>query len=177
MVHVDQGDAADGGTRQCLGGPGTHAADAEHTDVRLPEPCQCLLAVQAPDAAETACKVRAVGGGAAGFVRDCMRLTYARQAKYRNNGCVCGHCVCHCSAYNHLMELIDTHCHLDVSDFDADRQAVLQRAHGARGRGIVVPGIHAAGWAGLWQLCPAKPDCTRRSACTRCFWNSISRQT
>jgi TatD DNase family protein len=51
------------------------------------------------------------------------------------------------------MELIDSHCHLDVSDFDADRNAVLQRARQNGVSGIVVPGIAAAGWAGLWQLC------------------------
>jgi TatD DNase family protein len=51
------------------------------------------------------------------------------------------------------MELIDSHCHLDVSDFDADRSAVLQRARQNGVSGIVVPGIAAAGWAGLWQLC------------------------
>ena len=51
------------------------------------------------------------------------------------------------------MELIDSHCHLDVSDFDADRQAVLQQARDNGVSGIVVPGIDAAGWEPLWQLC------------------------
>ena len=51
------------------------------------------------------------------------------------------------------MELIDSHCHLDVSDFNADRQAVLQRARRNGVTAIVVPAIHSAGWAGQWQLC------------------------
>ena len=51
------------------------------------------------------------------------------------------------------MELIDSHCHLDVSDFDADRNAVLQRARENGVSGIVVPGITSAGWETLWQLC------------------------
>ena len=55
------------------------------------------------------------------------------------------------------MELIDSHCHLDVSDFDADRQAVLQRARHNGVDGIVVPGIDAAGWEPLWQLCCSEP--------------------
>ena len=55
------------------------------------------------------------------------------------------------------MELIDSHCHLDVSDFDADRSAVLQRARHNGVTGIVVPGITAAGWEPLWQLCQNEP--------------------
>ena len=51
------------------------------------------------------------------------------------------------------MELIDSHCHLDESDFDADRSAVLQRARQNGVNGIIVPGIAAAGWKRLWQLC------------------------
>jgi TatD DNase family protein len=56
------------------------------------------------------------------------------------------------------MELIDSHCHLDVADFDADRANVLQRARERGVRGIVVPGVTAAGWDGLWQLCEGEPD-------------------
>ena len=59
-------------------------------------------------------------------------------------------------AYNHCMELIDSHCHLDVSDFDADRHAVLQRARRNGVAGFVVPGIHSAGWNTLWQVCRAE---------------------
>jgi len=51
------------------------------------------------------------------------------------------------------MELIDSHCHLDVSGFDADRQAVLARARNNAVVGIVVPGIQASGWKALLALC------------------------
>ena len=51
------------------------------------------------------------------------------------------------------MELIDSHCHLDVSAFADDRQAVLARAHHSGVVGIVVPGIQAAGWQALLALC------------------------
>ena len=56
------------------------------------------------------------------------------------------------------MELIDSHCHLDVAEFDADREAVLQRARNSGVRGIVVPGVMAQGWHGLWTLCEREPD-------------------
>ena len=56
------------------------------------------------------------------------------------------------------MELIDSHCHLDAAEFDADREAVLQRARNSGVRGIVVPGVMAQGWHGLWALCEREPD-------------------
>ncbi len=55
------------------------------------------------------------------------------------------------------MELIDSHCHLDVPDFDADRNAVLQQARYNGVGGIVVPGIVSTGWEPLWQLCFSEP--------------------
>jgi TatD DNase family protein len=51
------------------------------------------------------------------------------------------------------MELIDTHCHLDVAEFDADRHRVLSAARAAGVGAIVVPAIQAAGWSGLIRLC------------------------
>jgi TatD DNase family protein len=51
------------------------------------------------------------------------------------------------------MELIDSHCHLDVAAFDADRQAVLARARAQSVQGFVVPGIQADSWPALQSLC------------------------
>jgi TatD DNase family protein len=51
------------------------------------------------------------------------------------------------------MELIDTHCHLDVEAFAADRQAVLARARDNGVRGIVVPGVLAHDWDALLDFC------------------------
>jgi TatD DNase family protein len=56
------------------------------------------------------------------------------------------------------MYLIDTHCHLDVEEFDTDRDQVLAAARTAGLVGIVVPAIHAAGWPRLLRLCACAPD-------------------
>lgn len=55
------------------------------------------------------------------------------------------------------MELIDSHCHIDVADFDGDREAVLQRARQLGVSAIVVPGICAADWGTLLALCSRHP--------------------
>ncbi|MEE8616393.1 MAG: TatD family hydrolase, partial [Roseateles sp.] len=39
---------------------------------------------------------------------------------------------------------IDTHCHLDAAEFDADRDAVVQRARGAGVSQIVIPAVEAS---------------------------------
>lgn len=56
------------------------------------------------------------------------------------------------------MQLIDTHCHLDVPEFDADRVEVIANAksHGV-GR-FIVPGIHRDAWPRLLALCNADPQ-------------------
>ncbi len=56
------------------------------------------------------------------------------------------------------MEIIDTHCHLDVEEFDPDRAAVIERARAAGVSGFVVPAIHRDGWAFLLDLCRGAPD-------------------
>lgn len=54
--------------------------------------------------------------------------------------------------------LIDTHCHLDVEEFDPDRAQVLAAARAAGLVGIVIPAIHAAGWPRLLRLCATAAD-------------------
>jgi TatD DNase family protein len=51
------------------------------------------------------------------------------------------------------MHLVDTHCHLDVRDFDPDREEVIQDAAAAGVTRILVPAIQAEGWSGLLRLC------------------------
>ncbi len=56
------------------------------------------------------------------------------------------------------MDLIDTHCHLDVEAFDVDRAAVLQRARAAGVVHFVVPAIDAARWADVIRLQEQEAD-------------------
>lgn len=56
------------------------------------------------------------------------------------------------------MQLVDSHCHLDVASFDADRDTVLQRARQAGVVAQIVPAIDRAGWPALQALCMQHPD-------------------
>ena len=55
------------------------------------------------------------------------------------------------------MNLVDTHCHLDVPAFDADRSEVLDRCRQSGVTRIVVPGIMASTWDTLQDICAATP--------------------
>ena len=47
---------------------------------------------------------------------------------------------------------IDTHCHLDASEFDADRDAVAAAAHDAGVARIVIPGVMRENFATVRAL-------------------------
>jgi TatD DNase family protein len=54
--------------------------------------------------------------------------------------------------------LCDSHCHIDAPEFDADRNAVLQRARDAGVGTIVAPAVAAQYWDKLRVLCAAHPQ-------------------
>ncbi len=55
------------------------------------------------------------------------------------------------------MELIDSHCHLDIDAFAARRARLLSRARAAGVTRMVLPGVDRPGWHALFALCRAEP--------------------
>jgi TatD DNase family protein len=47
---------------------------------------------------------------------------------------------------------IDTHCHLDAAEFDADRDAMRAQARAQAVSLCVIPAVERAHWAGVAQL-------------------------
>jgi TatD DNase family protein len=56
-----------------------------------------------------------------------------------------------------MTALFDSHSHLDAPEFDADRDAVVQRARAAGVTGQLIPAIDAASWDGIAGLCARHP--------------------
>lgn len=56
------------------------------------------------------------------------------------------------------LALIDSHCHIDAPEFDADREAALRRARAAGVVAQVAPAVEAAGWPALRDLCRTHAD-------------------
>lgn len=55
--------------------------------------------------------------------------------------------------------LVDSHCHLDAAEFDADRDAVVDRAQKAGVVGIVVPAIERSNFDAVLALAQRYPCC------------------
>lgn len=55
------------------------------------------------------------------------------------------------------MRLVDTHCHFDESDFDADRDVLVQQMQTAGVSDLIFPAIAAATWPRLQAVCASSP--------------------
>lgn len=58
-----------------------------------------------------------------------------------------------------LAPLIDTHCHIDAGEFDADRDQVYARARAAGVALLIVPAVTAANFADVSATCRRYPGC------------------
>ena len=56
-----------------------------------------------------------------------------------------------------MLGLIDSHCHLDAAEFDADRAAVLARARAAGIGRQILPAVAFETFTGLRDLCAVEP--------------------
>jgi len=57
-----------------------------------------------------------------------------------------------------VLELTDSHAHIDDAGFDGDRDAMFERAGRAGIRHIVVPAIDKASWTRIADLCNKRPQ-------------------
>jgi TatD DNase family protein len=57
-----------------------------------------------------------------------------------------------------VLELTDSHAHIDDASFDADREAMFTRASGAGVKHIVVPAIDRASWGRITSICADYPQ-------------------
>src|SRR3569833_2290035 len=81
--------------------------------------------------------------------RRCLRAPRRRRRPHVGNTAA--------GTYHLLMDLIDTHCHLDVAAFDADREDVLAACRANGVNRIVIPGVDAAAWGRILDLCASAP--------------------
>ena len=54
---------------------------------------------------------------------------------------------------------VDTHCHLDAAEFDADRQGVVAMARAAGVTTVVVPSVESGNFPAVARLCRDTPGC------------------
>lgn len=56
-----------------------------------------------------------------------------------------------------MMHLIDTHCHLNFSQFDSDREKLLEHCQAIGVKDIIIPGVKAEDWTQLLKTCGQSP--------------------
>lgn len=58
-----------------------------------------------------------------------------------------------------MLGLVDSHCHLDAAEFDADRDELIQAAWSAGVGAMVVPAVARAHFSTVQRLCATTPGC------------------
>ncbi|MEX0614693.1 MAG: TatD family hydrolase [Methylophaga sp.] len=56
-----------------------------------------------------------------------------------------------------MLPLIDSHCHLDFADFDADRDAIISNCQALGLTDIILPAVTCERWPQLIQICQQSP--------------------
>jgi TatD DNase family protein len=72
------------------------------------------------------------------------------------------------------MELIDTHCHLDIREFDEDRLSILDNCNQLGIKGMIMPGIVQSGWHHLLQLSTDHQQLFAAPGLHPCFLENVS---
>ncbi|THK43206.1 TatD family deoxyribonuclease [Methylophaga sp. SB9B] len=68
-----------------------------------------------------------------------------------------------------MLHLIDSHCHLDFNDFDADRQTILTNCLQSGIEKIVIPGVTVNSWPKQIELCNSNPMLSLALGCHPMF--------
>jgi len=68
-----------------------------------------------------------------------------------------------------MLHLIDSHCHLDFNDFDADRQTILKNCLQSGIEKIVIPGVTVSSWPKQIELCNSTPMLSLALGCHPMF--------
>ena len=68
-----------------------------------------------------------------------------------------------------MLHLIDSHCHLDFNDFDADRQVILTNCLQSGIEKIVIPGVTVNSWPKQIELCNSNPMLSLALGCHPMF--------
>lgn len=68
-----------------------------------------------------------------------------------------------------MLHLIDSHCHLDFNDFDADRETILTNCLQSGIEKIVIPGVTVSSWPKQIELCNSNPMLSLALGCHPMF--------
>ncbi|MBU2510936.1 TatD family hydrolase [bacterium] len=73
--------------------------------------------------------------------------------------------------------MIDTHCHLDCSEFETDRDQILERCERTGINKIVIPGVTEKGWDTILSLSKSKYNLHPALGLHPCFLNNVDQSS